>query len=246
MLSGCQVNKTYDDLNNEFQNHLDDYHEIYQKRIDFFNVASTTTVQSIVMINVSIKPTNQLIKASGVVFDQSSTHYYVLTNHHVVETKENETATYRIQDYLGNLFNASLVYTDPNYDLAILSFPKISRQIQIITFSEQNPKLKDHIVIMGYPNIHMIAMTMGTVINYGKISLNPDNTSTINISFEVIITYAPVKPGSSGSLVINENHELVGIVFSAHIPREVSDATFIIPVIKVLEFIASAKAGGWL
>jgi serine protease Do len=138
--------------------------------------------------------------------------------------------------------------SNPNFDLAILAFPKISRQIQLISFGDEDPQVKESIAIMGYPNIKMMAITMGTVINYDTIELPLTESTMLNIDFEVMVTYAPVKPGSSGSLVINENHQLVGIVFSAYFPpyRDISEATFIIPVSQVLAFISLAKEGEWI
>ena len=247
-LSGCQVNKTYDDLNTEFETHLENYREVYEKRIDFFNAISTQVAPAVVIVEANVTPINRIVKGSGVVFSQSETHYHVLTNHHVIYASLSESATYRIQDYLGNFYNASLLYTNSDFDLAILAFPKISRQIRTISFNDEDPEVKENIAIMGYPNIKMMAITMGTVINYDTIVLPQSLSVPINIDFEVMVTYAPVKPGSSGSLVINEDHELVGIVFSAYIPlhKDIAEATFIIPVSQVSTFIQIAIAGGWL
>jgi S1-C subfamily serine protease len=245
IISGCQEEKTYEDLFLEFQEHLEANHEIYQEHLDFFNTASTQTIKTIVMVSVNIIPTNALIRASGVIFDEDDTYYYVLTNHHVVHVDENEQAIYRVFDYQGNIYQASLVVSDPSYDLAILKFTKALKTLEIITFSENDAIKDDYIMIMGYPNIRMVAMTMGAVVNYDMIDISNINENIIDVKFEIMISYAPVNFGSSGSLVINGQHALVGIVFSAYIPTndDISEATFIIPLSKVKEFLVLHNGG---
>lgn len=245
ILSSCQEEKTYDDLRDEFQNHLDNNHELYQERLDFFNTASTETIKSIVMISVNVIPTNTTIRASGVIFDEDETYYYVLTNHHVVYVDQNEQGIYRIFDYQGNIYQASLLTSNPSYDLAILRFTKSIKTLKLVEFSEEDAIKDDNIMIMGYPNIRMVAMTMGAIINYDSLDISSINENIIDVQFDVMISYAPVNYGSSGSLVINEMSKLVGIVFSAYIPAnsDISEATFIIPLSKVKEFIALFHGG---
>jgi S1-C subfamily serine protease len=238
LVSGCQEPTTYEDLLVEFQEHLESNHEIYQEHLDFFNTASTETIKTVVMVSVNVIPTNELIRASGVIFNEDETFYYVLTNHHVVHVDENEQAIYRVLDYQGNIYQASLITSDPNYDLAILKFSKSLKVLKIIEFDYEEAVKDDYLMIMGYPNTKMIAMTMGTVIGYDLIPIPHINENDVNVQFDVMITYAPVNYGSSGSLVINENSSLIGIVFTASIPKndDISEATFIIPLSKVKEF----------
>ena len=245
ILSGCEKQKSYEDLMKEFQDHLDDRHELYTERLDFFNTASTQTIKTLVMVNVSITPTNKSVRASGVIYKDTATHYYVLTNHHVVHVQENENATYRVQDYQGNLYQATLISSDPAYDLAILRFSKSLIPLDAITFSETDAIKNDSIIIMGYPNMRMVSITMGNVINYSLINISHINETLIDIKFEVITTFAPVNFGSSGSLVINQNLELIGIVYSAFIPThaKVSEVTLIIPVSKVMEYLHLYQGG---
>lgn len=242
---GCEKQKSYEDLMKEFQDHLNDRHELYEERLGFFNTASTETIKTLVMVSVTITPTNRSIRASGVIYKETQTHYYVLTNHHVVHVQDNESATYRVQDYQGNLYQATLIASDPAYDLAILSFTKSFISLDVITLSNANALKNDSIIIMGYPNMRMVSITMGNVINYSLINISHINETVIDIQFEVITTYTPVNFGSSGSLVINESFELIGIVYSAYIPShsEVSRATFIIPILKVLEYIELVQGG---
>ncbi len=244
-MSGCEKQKSYEDLLEEFQNHLDDRQELYQEQFDFFNTASTQTVKTLVMVNVSITPTNQSKRGSGVIFQESATHYFVLTNHHVVHTEPYESATLRVQDYQGNLYNASLIISDPAYDLAIISFPKSFIPLDMIPLSVLDPEKDESMIIMGYPNMRMVSITMGNLVNYSLVNVPNVNETVINIQFEVIMTFAPVYFGSSGSLVINQNFELIGIVFSAFIPSHsnVSEVTLIIPVSKVTEFINLYQGG---
>lgn len=245
ILSGCQEEKTYEDLRQEFQDHLDSNHELYQERLDIFNHASTETIKSIVLISVNVVPTNTTVRASGVIFDEDETYYYVLTNHHVVYVDQNEQGIYRVFDYQGNIYQASLLISDPSYDLAILRFPKTLKVLKLVEFSETDAVIDDNITIMGYPNIRMVAITMGAVVSYDKLDISNINENIIDVHFDVMISYAPVNYGSSGSLVINELSELVGIVFSAYIPShsDISEATFIIPLSKVKEFINLFLAG---
>ena len=247
ILSGCEKQKSYEDLMEEFQDHLDDRHELYAERLDFFNRASTQTIKTLLMVNVTITPTNRSVRASGLIYKETNTHYYVLTNHHVVHVQEGENATYRVQDYQGNLYQATLISSDPAYDLAILVFQKSLIPLEVITFSDTDAIKDDSMIIMGYPNMRMVSITMGNVINYSLINISHINETLININFEVITTFAPVNFGSSGSLVINQDLELIGIVYSAFIPThaKVSEVTLIIPVSKVKEYLNLNEGGGF-
>ncbi|MDX9691623.1 MAG: serine protease [Acholeplasmataceae bacterium] len=239
VLSACQESKTYDDLKSEFQLHLDSQNEIYENRISFLNEIYDNTLKSVVSITVSIGASNQIIRGTGVIFHESSTHYYVLTNHHVVHNDDGFLAMYRVNDFLGNMFIAHLHFSSAAYDLAIISFSKPSYALSVIDMREQNSRVDEEITILGYPNTRMINVNMGNILAYTKISIDQINSNIIDIQFDILATYTPVKFGSSGSAVIDQNHELVGIVYSAYFLTgfEISNATFIIPIEQVKVFI---------
>ena len=91
---------------------------------------------------------------------------------------------------------------------------------------------------MGYPESQSNTIHMGTVLDYGAVNIDVDDT-VINVTFDVIIADIPVKSGSSGSAVLNDQFQLIGIVFAGNFPddTDVADYAFMIPILRVKEFL---------
>lgn len=138
---------------------------------------------------------------SGVIIKKDSEFYYVLTNYHVVQLSDQYLHRYQIDDIHNNSSTATFVVGDPNYDLAILKF-KSSEDMQVMPFAEQDPKVGDLVFSIGSPSGRHNIITAGKILAIDNIE---------NIDYKVIIHEAWIKNGSSGSMLINKNYQIVGL-----------------------------------
>jgi len=239
VLASCREPLTYDEVYNLYVNHIELNESDYQFSIDYFNAISTETVKSVVLITKST--TIGLIGSttgSGVIIKEDLLNYYVLTNHHVAYSSNPRNTVINIEDYSGKTYRAELLFSDSQYDLAVLRIKKNTSQLSVISVASENARQKEKMSIIGHPNNQVNAITLGTLLNYSKVNLSSTDT-TAGVTFEVIITDAPVMSGSSGSVVLNSSRNLVGIVFAGNFYDDstISHATFAIPVEKIHEFL---------
>ncbi len=237
-LSSCIKEMTYDDLLLEYQQDIESRQDTYQNYIDIYDHLSNTTMQSVVKITNQVSFSAFSSIGSGFIFYEDTESYYVLTNHHVVYNDTIRTATITVTDYLGEDHNASLLALDSTYDLAVLSFPKVHFDIDILTFSEKSLFFEDNIFVIGYPNGQINSMTTGQLIDYDSITVSNDEDE-IGIEFNVFIMDVPVETGSSGSVVVDKNYEVVGIIYAGNFlnSNETSEFSFAIPNEKIYEFL---------
>lgn len=236
-LSSCIQEMTYDDLLLEYQQDIESRQDTYQNYVDIYDHLSNITMQSVVKITNQLSFSAFSSIGSGFIFFEDETSYYVLTNHHVVYNDTAQTATITVTDYLGRDHVASLLALDNTYDLAVLSFPKLLFDIEPLTFSQSALLFEDLVIAMGYPNGQINSMTIGELVDYDQIPVSNDSDE-IGVEFDVLITDVPVEPGSSGSVVINENYEVVGIIYAGNFmnSNETSEFSFAIPLEKIFEF----------
>ncbi len=238
-LSACVSIKTYDDLQNEYQIFVTERASVYQENIDYFNHISTESIKSVVLVKKIGTRISGSTSGSGVIFKEDTLYYYVLTNNHVVYQAPGTIANYTISDYLGNEYTAVRLANNPNFDLAVMRFRKGAHPLDIMAFATSNPEQNAKLAVMGYPSFQINAITLGSVIQYATIEVENTNTELINVNFDVMVSDAPVKSGSSGSVVINDAYQLVGIVYAGNFSNasDTSRYSFAIPLTKVLEFL---------
>ncbi len=238
-LSGCATVRTYDDLLADYQIHLEDNKEVYQSYIDYFNYISTETIQSVVLVKKTVTGSTGSTTGSGVIFMEDDLYYYVLTNNHVVYFGGSSSVIYTVSDYYGNDYSATKVVSSSDYDLAVVRFRKTPVILEVIEFATENAPLDSKIAILGYPSFQINAITLGVIKDYAAIFIESSDSNVINVNFNVLVSDAPVKSGSSGSLVINDSYQLAGIVYAGNFTNssDTSQFSFAIPLEKVLEFL---------
>lgn len=236
-LSSCIEQMTYEDLLLDYQEDIQTRQEVYQQYVDIYDELSTTTIQSVVKVTKKVILSASSSVGSGFIFFEDLQSYYVLTNHHVIYNDTTQNVSMTITDYLGNDHIATLLALDSYYDLAVLSFSKVGFDVDPLIFSESDLAFKDMIIAMGYPNGQINSITVGELIDLDKINIT-NETDDNSVDFDVLIMDVPVETGSSGSVVINENYEVVGIVYAGNFinSNEISEFSFAIPIIKIFEF----------
>ena len=135
---------------------------------------------------------------SGVIVDAKEG--YVLTNHHVIRGADDISIT--LHD--GRSFEAEVIGTDPDTDLAMVRIP--AEDLQALEFADSKSlRVGDFVVAVGNPFGLGQTVTSGIVSALGRSAFR-------GLEFQNFIqTDASINPGNSGGALINLRGELVGI-----------------------------------
>lgn len=164
--------------------------------------------------------------ASGVIIGKEGKTYYVLTAYHIVsdiEGKEYGILLYGEQtykeykdaagkwvpydNYYDRLPKAEIVDTYEEYDLAVISF-ETEADLNVLEISDDAPEHGDRIVTIGNPDKEHFVQTYGKVTSKKLVEFDTHDEIGTNM---VLKHNAYVASGSSGSAILNENMEIVGI-----------------------------------
>ncbi len=135
---------------------------------------------------------------SGVIVDAEQG--YVLTNNHVIAGATEISVT--LSD--GRTFQAEVIGTDPDTDLAMIRIP--SDDLRALPLADSNSlRVGDFVVAVGNPFGLGQTVTSGIVSALGRAGFR-------GLEFQNFIqTDASINPGNSGGALINLRGELVGI-----------------------------------
>ena len=176
------------------------------------------TNQSVVNIQVVLQPTPSSpgggALGSGFVWDSEGD---IVTNNHVVDGATRITVTF----YDGTTFDASLVGTDVDSDLAVI---KVNAgdvranglNLQPVTMGDSTTlKVGQIAVAIGNPFGLQGTMTVGFVSALGR--LLPTNQTGVGPSYsipDVVQTDAAINPGNSGGILLDGNAMVIGVTNS--------------------------------
>lgn len=136
---------------------------------------------------------------SGVIIDAAKG--YVLTNNHVI----NQAQKISVQLNDGREFDAKLVGSDEQSDIALLQILKPSNLTQIAIADSDKLRVGDFAVAVGNPFGLGQTATSGIVSALGRSGLNLEGLENF------IQTDASINRGNSGGALLNLNGELIGI-----------------------------------
>lgn len=136
---------------------------------------------------------------SGVIIDAAKG--YVLTNNHVI----NQAQKISIQLNDGREFDAKLIGSDDQSDIALLQIQNPSKLTQITIADSDKLRVGDFAVAVGNPFGLGQTATSGIISALGRSGLNLEGLENF------IQTDASINRGNSGGALINLNGELIGI-----------------------------------
>ena len=139
---------------------------------------------------------------SGVIINPDG---YILTNNHVVKDADEITVSMDGKEY-----DAKVIGTDPESDLAVIKIEKEGLTAIKLGDSE-NLKVGEWVLALGNPFSEMLetTVTAGIVSAKGR-KLNDLGGGSIHYQ-DFIQTDAAINPGNSGGALVNLHGELVGI-----------------------------------
>ena len=167
--------------------------------------------------------------ASGVIIHREGNKYYALTAEHVVRELADIDKTQIIamgydqlkyNDYLSSGGNyegiekyyrqfpeVKVEYANEKYDLAVISF-YTNEDYAVLPISEESAKFGDTVASLSNPHGRRNVITVGKV---RSIKPGPFGDKAGESQYPIIKHTAVISEGSSGSALLNENLEIVGI-----------------------------------
>ncbi|MCI1655924.1 MAG: trypsin-like peptidase domain-containing protein [Lachnospiraceae bacterium] len=217
-------------------------------------IASKCTSSVVAITNKSVTETQNMFgqntmsesesAGSGVIISQSGGKVYIVTNYHVIE--DAETLTVCFNDSKKYVYKASVVGTDEENDLAVISVSTKSmssaalKSITVATIGDSSKSsVGDQVVAIGN------ALGYGQSVTSGYISaLNKEVTVSDSGTTQTLIqTDAAINPGNSGGALFNMQGELIGINSAKYSDTSVEGMGFAIPMSKAESIIKNLMKG---
>ncbi len=149
-------------------------------------------------------------EGSGVIWDSAG---HIVTNNHVVDGAAKITVTFSD----GSSYDAKIVGTDPNTDLAVIQVTGAPAPLlKPITVGDSTQvKVGEMVVAIGNPYGLANTMTNGIVSAIGRsIDAGAGNSQSNGPGFsipDVIQTDAAINPGNSGGALVDMSGALIGV-----------------------------------
>lgn len=139
---------------------------------------------------------------SGVIISADG---YIMTNNHVVSKASKDGIRVVLTDK--REFNATLIGTDPNTDIAVIKIEGMDLPVATIGNSE-NVQVGQWVIAVGNPLGLNNTVTSGIVSAMGRnLPINGDSYAINNF----IQTDAAINPGNSGGALVDINGSVIGI-----------------------------------
>lgn len=170
---------------------------------------------------------------SGVIYTSDG---YILTNNHVISG----ASAVKVTLHNGKEYNASLVATDTQTDIAVLKInAKGLKPVSIGDIKSAN--VGDLSVVIGNP----LGKLAGTATE-GIISALGREITIHGKSMTLIQTSASVNPGNSGGGLFDQYGNLLGLVVAKSAGSEIEGLGFAIPIDKVSDIADSLIKNGYV
>ena len=201
-------------------------------------------VNSVVSINVTGSSGTNIFgqqvetasAGSGFILTQDG---YIVTNNHVVSGAN----TVKVTLYNGDTYDAAIIGTDKDYDIAVIKVE--AQDLQPVTLgSSDTLNVGDRVLAVGNPLGELTFSMSGGMVSCVNRAINVDGTP-----FNMIQTDASINPGNSGGPMFNEYGEVVGIVsakYSSTGNEAVEGLGFAIPINDVFAMIQDIMTNGYI
>ena len=178
---------------------------------------------------------------SGVIIgsDEEKKTYYVITNHHVVDSAN----TILVRLYDGSEYNAALVASDEISDIAIVAIIESEgKELSVAAYGDSSElRNGQDIFAIGNP----LGQLGGSVIK-GIISKTERHISVSGIRMSLLQIDASVNPGNSGGGLFDMAGNLIGIVNAKSSGDNVDGLGFAIPINTAVEVANELLENGYV
>lgn len=170
---------------------------------------------------------------SGVIYSKDG---YIITNNHVIEG----ASTIKVTLYDGSSYDATLVASDEQTDLAVIKIDKTDLT-PVATGNMDGLSVGDLVVAIGNP----LGTLSGTATE-GIISALEREITLDGKTMTLIQTSASINPGNSGGGLFDQHGNLIGIVVAKSSGSDVEGLGFAIPCDKVSNVVKSLIENGYV
>ena len=147
------------------------------------------------------RPIPRSDSGSGVIIDADG---HVLTSHHVIRNATRLTVTL----WDGTEYDAAVVGTDPENDLAVIRFDPDGTPLTVIPFGDSTDlRVGQKVLAIGNPFGQDRSLTTGIVSGLGR----PVEADDGRIIQQMIQTDASINPGNSGGPLLDAGGLMIGI-----------------------------------
>lgn len=176
---------------------------------------------------------------SGVVIYEDTNSYYVLSNHHVIYLTAGGNKGYTVTDLYEKEYDATLLYSSAEYDLALLRMQKksINTPLVVAPIATEGAQPTDICLAVGSPTGIRNVLTLGNIIKLKSVSISEVDKQSSNVTFPVLWHTAPIDSGSSGGALFDENYQLVGINYAVAFEDDTFLEGYAVPAEKIREFL---------
>lgn len=187
---------------------------------EIVNSASESVVEirtQVTQVNSFMQTVSGEAAGSGVIISEDG---YIVTNNHVIE--DADSISVRLSN--GDSYDATLVGTDPQTDLAVIKIEATG--LKAATMGDSDAlQVGDETVAIGNP----LGELGGTVTN-GIVSALDREITLGDETMNLLQTNAAINPGNSGGGLFNDQGELIGIVVAKSSGSGIEGLGFAIPI----------------
>ena len=171
------------------------------------NVKSIAQLVSPSVVSIEVTSTSGNGTGSGSVYESNQSLSYIITNNHVIESAAT-TGTIEVELNNGEVFPATIVGRNSDYDLAVISIKK-GNLPEIPRGNSSTISIGDPVIAFGSP------LGLSGTVTSGIISaLNrPVTTGATSAEsyMDAIQTDAAINPGNSGGPLVDSQGRAIGV-----------------------------------
>jgi S1-C subfamily serine protease len=116
----------------------------------------------------------------------------------------------------GKVYDATVVYFDPQVDLAVLAVPDLPAHP--LTFAS-DAQAGENVAVVGYPEDSGLTVVPGRIRDVQQAA-GHDIYGNGRVVREILSMRTQVRPGNSGGPVVNEEGKVVGVVFASSLDND--------------------------
>ncbi len=162
---------------------------------------------------------------------------YIITNHHVIGDDENVT-NITVTDYEGNKYEARLIGSEPENDIAVIKIDAVTVPVAIGNSSDLN--VGDDIIVIGNALGSLSYSFTDGIVSHLSRKVKVESGATINM-FQ---TNAAINKGNSGGPAFDSEGRVVGIASAKYASEEIEGLGFCIPIDDVKEMVSAMIIDG--
>ena len=171
------------------------------------NVKSIAQLVSPSVVSIEVIATGGNVTGSGSIYKSNQSLSYIITNNHVIESAAT-TGTIEVELNNGEVFPATIVGRNSDYDLAVISIKK-GNLPEIPRGNSSSVSIGDPVIAFGSP------LGLSGTVTSGIISALNRPVTTGSTSAEsymdAIQTDAAINPGNSGGPLVDSQGRAIGV-----------------------------------